>query len=71
MHCVEDDPGAPHARVNCQTQKGIKSDKSGANDEIRTRDLRFTKPLLYQLSYIGVTGKDRGLISHDSPTPKI
>ena len=25
----------------------------GANDEIRTRDLRFTKPLLYQLSYIG------------------
>ena len=28
--------------------------KTGANDEIRTRDLRFTKPLLYQLSYIGV-----------------
>ncbi len=27
---------------------------NGANDEIRTRDLRFTKPLLYQLSYIGV-----------------
>ena len=25
----------------------------GADDGIRTRDLRFTKPLLYQLSYIG------------------
>src|SRR6266849_887429 len=24
-----------------------------ADDGIRTRDLRFTKPLLYQLSYIG------------------
>src|SRR5438093_1447326 len=27
------------------------SDK--ADDGIRTRDLRFTKPLLYQLSYVG------------------
>ena len=26
---------------------------SGADDGIRTRDLRFTKPLLYQLSYVG------------------
>ena len=26
---------------------------NGADDEIRTRDLRFTKPLLYQLSYVG------------------
>ncbi len=26
----------------------------GADDGIRTRDLRFTKPLLYQLSYVGV-----------------
>jgi hypothetical protein len=25
----------------------------GADDGIRTRDLRFTKPLLYQLSYVG------------------
>jgi hypothetical protein len=24
-----------------------------ADDGIRTRDLRFTKPLLYQLSYVG------------------
>ena len=29
-----------------------------ADDGIRTRDLRFTKPLLYQLSYVGgKTGK--------------
>ena len=26
---------------------------NGAEDGIRTRDLRFTKPLLYQLSYVG------------------
>ena len=26
---------------------------SKADDGIRTRDLRFTKPLLYQLSYVG------------------
>jgi hypothetical protein len=29
------------------------SAKNGADDGIRTRDLRFTKPLLYQLSYVG------------------
>jgi hypothetical protein len=27
------------------------SNKNGAGEGIRTRDLRFTKPLLYQLSY--------------------
>src|SRR5438128_11853789 len=27
--------------------------QAGADDGIRTRDLRFTKPLLYQLSYVG------------------
>jgi hypothetical protein len=26
-----------------------------ADDGIRTRDLRFTKPLLYQLSYVGIS----------------
>jgi hypothetical protein len=32
---------------------------SGADDGIRTRDLRFTKPLLYQLSYVGApSGED-------------
>ena len=29
--------------------------RRGAEDGIRTRDLRFTKPLLYQLSYFGLT----------------
>src|SRR4051812_32652408 len=33
--------------------------KAGADDGIRTRDLRFTKPLLYQLSYIGESGGGR------------
>src|SRR5437870_9771535 len=28
-----------------------------ADDGIRTRDLRFTKPLLYQLSYVGARRK--------------
>ena len=31
--------------------------KAGADDGIRTRDLRFTKPLLYQLSYVGKCGR--------------
>ena len=30
---------------------------SGADDGTRTRNLRFTKPLLYQLSYVGATGR--------------
>ncbi len=29
-------------------------DKTGADGQDRTDDLRFTKPLLYQLSYIGI-----------------
>ena len=33
--------------MNCRNQN------AGADDGIRTRDLRFTKPLLYQLSYVG------------------
>jgi hypothetical protein len=35
------------------------SAKGRADDGIRTRDLRFTKPLLYQLSYVGAE-KDGG-----------
>ena len=30
-----------------------KAPQSGADNGTRTRDLRFTKPLLYQLSYVG------------------
>jgi hypothetical protein len=29
----------------------------GADDGTRTRNRRFTKPLLYQLSYVGATGR--------------
>ena len=29
---------------------------AGADDGTRTRNLRFTKPLLYQLSYVGAHG---------------
>ena len=29
--------------------------KNGANEGTRTLDLRFTKPLLYRLSYIGTS----------------
>src|SRR5436189_5109727 len=32
----------------------IQINRSSADDGIRTRDLRFTKPLLYQLSYVGI-----------------
>ena len=32
--------------------------KAGANKGTRTLDLRFTKPLLYQLSYIGASAKN-------------
>ena len=31
----------------------------GADDGTRTRNLRFTKPLLYQLSYVGAHGQTR------------
>ena len=30
---------------------------AGADDGTRTRNRRFTKPLLYQLSYVGATGR--------------
>ena len=42
---------------------------SGAEDGIRTRDLRFTKPLLYQLSYFGLTA-ERGEHATRSPSRK-
>gem|GEM_PF-5599538 len=31
--------------------------KNGAGDGTRTRNLRFTRPLLYQLSYASITGE--------------
>ena len=35
----------------------LKCKMERADDGIRTRDLRFTKPLLYQLSYVGAGPK--------------
>src|SRR5258706_11588867 len=35
-------------------QFGVQYKKTGADGRNRTDDLRFTKPLLYQLSYIGL-----------------
>ena len=40
----------PNALPNCATPR-----KYGANEGTRTLDLRFTKPLLYRLSHIGVS----------------
>jgi hypothetical protein len=41
----------------------------GADDGIRTRDLRFTKPLLYQLSYVGAE-TERGQHAIRAPSCK-
>ena len=40
--------------------------KTGADDGIRTRDLRFTKPLLYQLSYVGISALKRHFYSENT-----
>jgi hypothetical protein len=45
----------PFARRTCNHRHPLTLVENGADDGIRTRDLRFTKPLLYQLSYVGVT----------------
>ena len=58
--------GLPHARFRVECLKpdsatlpdsiplrGGSASQKRADDGIRTRDLRFTKPLLYQLSYVG------------------
>ena len=36
---------------------GHRMDSAGADGGTRTRNRRFTKPLLYQLSYVGATGR--------------
>ena len=38
-------------------QAGAAASSIGADDGTRTRNRRFTKPLLYQLSYVGATGR--------------
>ena len=55
--------------------ESIMAKQNGAGDWIRTSDLRFTKPLLYQLSYASVnsdrlTGKPANrLIKNGSSSP--
>jgi len=42
------------ANIQCPTfNDRTHINRGSADDGIRTRDLRFTKPLLYQLSYVG------------------
>src|SRR5215213_5722008 len=36
-----------------------RASRTGADDGTRTRNRRFTKPLLYQLSYVGAHGKPK------------
>ena len=47
--CYPRAKGTFHPLTNPHWQSAIER----ADDGIRTRDLRFTKPLLYQLSYVG------------------
>jgi hypothetical protein len=49
------DAQRPTFNIELQTIaiRNPKSEIGRADDGIRTRDLRFTKPLLYQLSYVG------------------
>src|SRR5215218_5977518 len=46
-----------------------RASRSGADDGTRTRNRRFTKPLLYQLSYVGANGKPKpaGAPANDRP----
>jgi hypothetical protein len=44
-----------------ERRRGFALEKRTADDGVRTRDLRFTKPLLYQLSYVGKLFSNRHL----------
>ena len=45
----------PGPRLRTRSRPGAGFVRAGADDGTRTRNLRFTKPLLYQLSYVGAT----------------
>ena len=51
----------PGRSLGAVQRKATMKREAGADDGIRTRDLRFTKPLLYQLSYVG--GKRQNIAS--------
>ncbi len=44
-------------RLRSRGGSGCRMDVTGADDGTRTRNLLFTKQLLYQLSYVGATGR--------------
>src|SRR5687767_9434557 len=48
----------PDAPPGTKARSPIQLSLGGADDGTRTRNRRFTKPLLYQLSYVGAGGKD-------------
>ena len=49
------EPATFWSRTKRATKLRYTSIKNGADKGTRTLDLRFTKPLLYQLSYIGAS----------------
>ncbi|MDF2459828.1 MAG: hypothetical protein K0S79_2244, partial [Nitrospira sp.] len=53
-------PSDPHSSLVLMIWYGSRLPQPGAGDWNRTSDLRFTKPLLYQLSYAGFSER-RGL----------
>ena len=55
---------APDRGLRPRGGSGHRWTYAGADDGTRTRNRRFTKPLLYQLSYVGATGR---AIPQDDP----
>ena len=56
--CLVEVTGFEPATFWSRTKRATKlryTSKNGANEGTRTLDLRFTKPLLYRLSYIGTS----------------
>ena len=51
------DGAAPDRGLRPRGGSGDRWTFGGADDGTRTRNRRFTKPLLYQLSYVGATGR--------------
>ncbi len=57
-HILVEVTGFEPATFWSRTKRATKlryTSKNGANEGTRTLDLRFTKPLLYRLSYIGTS----------------
>ena len=50
-HCAR---GRPGLSTGPASRERVEPGESGADEGTRTLDLRFTKPLLFRLSYIGV-----------------